>query len=404
MPSKSNPKRQIEFLHPDLGIGGAERLIVDAACSLSELGHDVKIVTAHYDPNRCFEETKSGQFTIIKKGNWIPSHLFGRFRALCAIARMAWMSLGRTRRTKDSITICDLVSHAIPLLKYRSGQKVIFYCHYPDQLLTRSRSSVYQIYRIPIDWLEERGLRFADVICVNSQFTAEIVQKTFPTIDAEKLRVVHPCVNTDTFASINPIYEGDEICLLSLNRFDPLKKLEVAVETLSRLRNRLSSKEFSRVRLVIAGGYDEKLASSRKVLLDLKQLADQLGISNQVEFILSPTDQEKKALLERSRCVIYTPPKEHFGIVPLEAMAAARPVVASNSGGPCETILHQQTGVLCNCRPDDFADALIPIIQNVSLAQQLGHSGRKHVCERFALHRFQSELGVLVSEVSTSDD
>jgi len=40
--------------------GGAERLIVDAACQLASHGHDVHVFTSHHDKNRCFEETVSG--------------------------------------------------------------------------------------------------------------------------------------------------------------------------------------------------------------------------------------------------------------------------------------------------------------------------------------------------------
>lgn len=45
--------------------------------------------------------------------------------------------------------------------------------------------------------------------------------------------------------------------------------------------------------------------------------------------------------------LLYTPDREHFGIVPLEAMYQQCPVIAVNSGGPKETILHGLTGYLC---------------------------------------------------------
>lgn len=54
--------RNIIFLHPDLGIGGAERLIVDAAVGLQDLGHKVTIFTSHCDPRHCFEEARDGTF------------------------------------------------------------------------------------------------------------------------------------------------------------------------------------------------------------------------------------------------------------------------------------------------------------------------------------------------------
>lgn len=47
-----------------LCIGGAERLIVDAAVELASHGHAVHIFTAHHDRTRCFEETIGGSFFI----------------------------------------------------------------------------------------------------------------------------------------------------------------------------------------------------------------------------------------------------------------------------------------------------------------------------------------------------
>ncbi|CAL9029159.1 unnamed protein product [Prunus brigantina] len=60
MAKKGSPKLNIAIIHPDLGIVGAERLIVDAAVELASHGHKVHVFTAHHDKNRCFEETISG--------------------------------------------------------------------------------------------------------------------------------------------------------------------------------------------------------------------------------------------------------------------------------------------------------------------------------------------------------
>ncbi len=52
---------QIALLHLDLGIGGAEQLMVTMARLLKESpisGGQISIFTTHHDPNHCFEETK----------------------------------------------------------------------------------------------------------------------------------------------------------------------------------------------------------------------------------------------------------------------------------------------------------------------------------------------------------
>lgn len=46
------------MIHPDLGIGGAERLVVDAGIAMKRCGHRVQFVTNHFNPNHAFLETK----------------------------------------------------------------------------------------------------------------------------------------------------------------------------------------------------------------------------------------------------------------------------------------------------------------------------------------------------------
>ena len=58
LPSMSG--KNIVFFHPDLGIGGAERLIIDAAVGLQTRGHQVTIFTSHRDPRHCFDEARDG--------------------------------------------------------------------------------------------------------------------------------------------------------------------------------------------------------------------------------------------------------------------------------------------------------------------------------------------------------
>jgi alpha-1,3/alpha-1,6-mannosyltransferase len=53
-------QKNIIFFHPDLGIGGAERLVIDAAVGLQSLGHKVTIFTSYCDPSHCFDEAKDG--------------------------------------------------------------------------------------------------------------------------------------------------------------------------------------------------------------------------------------------------------------------------------------------------------------------------------------------------------
>ena len=71
------------------------------------------------------------------------------------------------------MVVADQVSVVLPLLRL-FGIKTIFYCHYPDKLLSGRRNALKKIYRYFIDLVEEMSLLCADKIYVNSTFTRNV--------------------------------------------------------------------------------------------------------------------------------------------------------------------------------------------------------------------------------------
>jgi alpha-1,3/alpha-1,6-mannosyltransferase len=88
----------------------------------------------------------------------------------------------------------------------------------------------------------------------------------------------------------------------------------------------------------------------------------------QVLFLLNFTTAQRSALLHSAStlALLYTPANEHFGIVPIEAMACGLPVLACDSGGPTESIISsptsERTGWLKEPSPEIWSEALIEIV------------------------------------------
>lgn len=61
MADTKGKQKTIVFFHPDLGIGGAERLVIDAAVGLQNRGYKIVIYTSHCDKGHCFEEARDGK-------------------------------------------------------------------------------------------------------------------------------------------------------------------------------------------------------------------------------------------------------------------------------------------------------------------------------------------------------
>eukprot|EP00878_Enallax_costatus_P023623 GHUV01025131.1.p1 GENE.GHUV01025131.1~~GHUV01025131.1.p1 ORF type:complete len:274 (+),score=51.59 GHUV01025131.1:320-1141(+) len=196
-------RHRVAFLHPDLGLGGAERLVVDAAVELTRFGHTVDMYTAYYDKQRCFDETRTGAFSVFVYGNWFPRHIFGRFYALCAVIRCTIAAFFLAMRVWSGnipdydVVIVDQVAAVVPVLKLLlPGTRVLFYCHFPDLLLSQRSSVIKSIYRLPLDYLEQTATGKSDLILVNSNFTAGVFAETFKRLASQGIRpaVLYPAV------------------------------------------------------------------------------------------------------------------------------------------------------------------------------------------------------------------
>jgi len=277
--------------------------------------------------------------------------------------------------------------------------RIVFYCHFPDQLLTPPRHGLYQWYRAPIDWLEEVTTGLADRVLVNSRFTASVFHRVFPRLHTLAPEVVYPGVDCPSYAGVPEISADNPLMLLSINRYEHRKNLGLAIDALALLRECLPAEIFTRVQLTIAGGYDENRPENRDSLLLLQAQARRLNLTDHIVFQRSPSDVERLTLLSRCLCVVYTPENEHFGLVPLEAMAAGRPVVAVNSGGPLETIVHEKTGLLCEPTPRAFAEACARLILHRDEAARLGRTGRAHVTQHFSRTAFGSHVEAILDKL-----
>lgn len=394
---------RVVFLHPDLGIGGAERLVVDAAVALKSKGCSVQIWTAHYDPTHCFSETLDPDLPVVCVGDWLPTSVFGYLHAMCAYLRMIFVALYLVflSGVEYDVIFCDQVSACIPVLRLpRRKKKVLFYCHFPDQLLTQRRSTLKKVYRAPIDWLEERTTGMADMILVNSQFTAGVFRETFHSLGGVQTDVLYPSLNTLTFDQppADPqglgglLPEGTSSLFLSLNRYERKKNLGLALEALAVLRSRLPPGQSAGVHLVVAGGYDDRVTENVQHYTELKELAEQLRLGGSVTFLRSPSDALKVALLRGSTAVLYTPSREHFGIVPVEAMYCCCPVIAVNSGGPLESVADGETGFLCEPTAEAFSEAMLRLVGDARLRGDMGQAGRRRVRDKFSLQAFSDQL------------
>jgi glycosyltransferase involved in cell wall biosynthesis len=107
--------------------------------------------------------------------------------------------------------------------------------------------------------------------------------------------------------------------------------------------------------------------------------------------------------------VVTVPWYEPFGIVPLEAMACGRPVVASAVGGLTDTVVHGTTGLLVPPRrPDRLAEALTALLRDPLLLAGCGYAAVDRARARYGWDRVATETlrvyGDVLAARAYSDD
>jgi len=130
--------------------------------------------------------------------------------------------------------------------------------------------------------------------------------------------VIYPPVNLDQWS---PTDEKPEDYFLIVSRLVSYKRVDLAIEVFNQLQWSLK---------IIGDGREKKR---------LKKIA-----RGNIEFLGELTDGELLSYYQKSRAVIF-PHEEDFGLVPLEAQASGRPVIAYRKGGALETVVEGETGL-----------------------------------------------------------
>jgi len=143
---------------------------------------------------------------------------------------------------------------------------------------------------------------------------------------------VYPPVDTTFFRPAGTAPEG---YLLVVSALVPYKRVDLAIGAAARVGMPL--------RIIGDGPERARLAA---------------GAGPEVRFLGACTDEEVRAAYQGATAVLL-PGVEDFGIVPVEAQACGRPVIALDAGGARETVVEGGTGFLVSDpSPEAFADAI----------------------------------------------
>lgn len=210
-------------------------------------------------------------------------------------------------------------------------------------------------------WDRAAGRRAGHVAGI-SRHVAERIRRVW----GRAARVIYPPVRTEFFRPAPAAGLGD--AYLAVSALTPYKRLDVAVDAFTRLGWRLD---------VIGTGPE------------LGRLRRRAGPT--VRFLGWQPDEAVRRAVARCRAFVF-PGEEDFGIAPLEATAAGRPVVAYARGGLTETVVDGVTGIFFR---EQTPEALIDALRRLEVTGWSTEKIRAHA-HRFGEAVFRAEMTAFV--------
>ncbi|MDO8551359.1 MAG: glycosyltransferase [bacterium] len=353
--------------------GGAERVLK----ALSEIWPEAPIYTAFMVPDSTAGRAFAGKRIFTSWANKLLQfeNLYSPLRFLTPLI---WESFDF--RTYD-VVISSASWYITKGIVTQPETLHVCYCHTPPRWLYGYQTAVewkrfwpVRIYGEivahllrPYDFLSSQ--RVDEFVC-NSENVRNRINK-FYRRDA---RVIYPPVETEKIKEATEDLEPEDYFLIA-GRVVGAKGLDMAIEAANKLK----------VNLKIVG-------ESAGLRFEERKLHRMKGQT--VEFLGRVSDNELYKLYGKCLAFLALARDEDFGIVPVEAMAAGKPVVAYRGGGYLESVVEGKTGVFF----DEYStEGLIRVLRDFK-----GETFKPEDCRRqarkFSKERFKKEIKDFVEE------
>lgn len=208
-------------------------------------------------------------------------------------------------------------------------------------------------------------------------------------------QVALPQSEIDELGTVTP-YTGDEFHMLSIGRMLHWKGFHLAIEAFARFEKDYPNSEYW-------------LLGKGAELKNLKVLAESLNVGDKVHFFGHVPRAEVFEKLSNTNVLVHPALHEAGGWICSEAMAAGKPIICLDCGGPAVQVTENEGFLIPPTTPEETIDAIYKamkkIKENPEIAIEMGESGRKRVLNfrweeksRVFLNAYEEILGELIQK------
>lgn len=255
-------------------------------------------------------------------------------------------------------------------------------------------------YRVS-SWVEDTAINAADAVIAVSAGMREDVLRVYPTLDPDRVHVVHNGIDTNVWQPTAHRPENPQTSVLAALGVDPDRPIAAFVGRITRQKGvahlvAAAHRFAPEVQLVLCAGAPDTAQIAAELAAAVAELSSvRTGVFWIQEML--PIDRVREIL---SAATVFICPSvyEPLGIVNLEAMACGTAVVASDVGGIPEVVADGVTGSLVHYDSGAAADyeaalaaAVNALIADPATAAQYGRAGRQRCIEEFSWDRIAEQ-------------
>ena len=334
-----------DMKHPEAG--GAEVIIQEVMERIAAQGHEVTLVTGMFPGAK--QRDRIGSLDIHRTGNTYTFNVAGPRYFKRHLESQGFDLVAEDLNKIPFFMPLYTKLPVLAIVPHLFGTTVF------QQASIPIASYVYFYERfIPIVY---RGCMFS----VLSETTRDDLMAR--GISPDRIRVIHSGMDHTLYQpSVLPVRNRPKR-LIYLGRLKKYKCIEHPILALPAVLKRVSDAEYW---VVGEGDYRDELA----------RIAKRQGVEDHVRFPGFMGGKDKVRLLQESRVLTYTSPKEGWGLSVIEAGACATPVVASDSPGLRESVVHGKTGFLVRHGDiHDLGEKIVTLLTDDALAEGMADEG-----------------------------
>lgn len=235
-------------------------------------------------------------------------------------------------------------------------------------------------------------LRFSDrIVCISSAVESNLLPA--PPKFRQKIITIPNGIDLKGYDETLARVAAKEPSVAMIARINPWKGHALFLHAAA-----LVSRRIPGVNFYLVGGCPTHY---RDLYADLTLLRNQLGLQETAHFIDHLSRPKLMDLVASTRVIVLPSTKpEPFGLVIIEAMALRRPVIATAHGGPLEIIKDGDDGLLVSPDgPEALADAMMRLLSNRGLCEQLGAKGYEKVRRVYSAQAFNRNIAELYGSI-----